>query len=72
MNWYANATNEPMGAPLGAYKWAEMYGESPFRFRLEHTGDAIMVDNNGKYTFDVSGYNAIYDPDLEDHSRGDI
>lgn len=72
LDWYTNATNEPLGAPAGSFKWAEMHGESPFRLRMEHTGDAIFIDNNGKYTFDISGYNAIYDPDLEDHARGEL
>jgi len=71
---FATAVIEPMTgvSPSGSLKLAEMHGESPFRFRLEHVGDAIFVDNNGKYTFDVTGYNRVYDPSQEDFARGEL
>jgi hypothetical protein len=38
-----------------------MHGEAPFEFRMEHTGDAIFVDRNGKFGFDVSGFYKAFD-----------
>ena len=51
---------------------AEMYGRSPFKLRMEHIGDAIFVDGDGRYTFDVSGYDRLYDYDQKDRADGGL
>lgn len=63
LDWFDAAGAEPLGAPTGSKKLAEMYGKTPFKLRLEHVGDAIFVDAAGRYSFDVTGYNRLYDFD---------
>ena len=72
IDWYTANGDEPLGTPLGSYKLAEMFGNSPFELRMEHVGDAIFVDSLGKYSFDVSGYNRLYDLDQTDRSQGGL
>jgi hypothetical protein len=42
---------------------SKFHGEAPFEFRMEHVGDAIFVDHNGKVGFDVSGFIDAFDPE---------
>lgn len=51
--------------PNDSYRLAKMTGDAPFSLRLEHVGDAIFVDSNGKFSFDVSGFYKDFDPTSE-------
>jgi hypothetical protein len=55
-------------APTDSFRLARMTGDAPFEFRLEHVGDAILVDSNGKFSFDVSGFYRDFDPSSVDSS----
>lgn len=37
-----------------------MNGDAPFYFRMEHVGDAVFVDSNGKVSYDVSDFMNIF------------
>jgi hypothetical protein len=51
-----------------AFRLARMTGDAPFALRLEHVGDAVFVDANGKFSFDVSGFYRDFDPTSVDSS----
>ena len=72
LDWFTAAGAEPLGTPAGSKKLAEMYGMAPFKLRMEHIGDAIFVDTAGRYSFDVTGYDRLYDFDQKDRSQGGL
>jgi hypothetical protein len=57
-----------VATPGEAFRLARMTGDAPFALRLEHVGDAVFVDANGKFSFDVSGFYRDFDPTAVDSS----
>jgi hypothetical protein len=72
LDWYTAVGDEPLGTPLGSKKLAEMFGHAPFELRLEHIGDAVFIDALGRYSFDVSGFERLYDYDQTDRAQGGL
>lgn len=48
------------GALIQSKVVKRMNGDAPFYFRMEHVGDAVFVDSNGKVSYDVSSFQDIF------------
>ena len=69
LDMYPAAVAEPLGTPTLSIKLSEMPGTTPFKFRMEHGGDAVFVDDTGKVNFDVTGFTRLGDFDARDRSQ---
>ena len=49
-----------------------MPGTTPFKFRMEHGGDAVFVDDAGKVNFDVTGFTRLGDPAARNRAQYDL